>query len=672
MNILLVVSRFDNLAAVIRKIKSNTRDTVYYIAPISYGAEGLIREIESSLKSSPHTSCQVIDFQKHLHHSFLQAKRKYFDFIDDFSNQEILKGENLKEFFHDSSKAFSFWWLSLVYEKSPGKTDVFLLFSKICCILNLKEELGCDEIWLSNDKRHSPIAQALLSVEALRLEIIGPRREILRGLKNSLCLLREWLRALKYLLESLKKSYDIQKVKIHENLKKESLQRHHLFLISYLSQINKEALACGRYESTAYSCLQTAIEEKLGPAFAWLTMYASVEQYTWKDVLNFSQKIDEYNKRVFRIEGWLQGKNVWKIMREFLRVCHRCILSLSKVQKFKFNIGNGISINLWSILREDYLSSFGGKVLMNNLVFLNIFDNLVNDLPDDAVIIHFAEMHAWERCLKVACSKKPNIQIVGIQHTIVPLLLLNYFNTPASFGRNFVHDPPILDLLGCVGEVTKNLFLESGWPPEKLFVLGGFRFQGLAAQLPALKDEKSKNRLVVTGSICANENEEILFLLHQAFRNTEDNVEVVLKSHPCLSMQRACRSLKLDLNKRIFKFVDEPLEKVLPGALALMAGGTSSVFYALQYDVPIILPYLFNAIDLSPLTGLYDGFYRVKDAYELKNLIGAIANKGGGLLLKKESPGQFNSRYFFIPEDRGKYFDNLNTALNRKNIVCAS
>ena len=102
---------------------------------------------------------------------------------------------------------------------------------------------------------------------------------------------------------------------------------------------------------------------------------------------------------------------------------------------------------------------------------------MVEDLPLKTKLFYFSEMQGWEKTLNIACSRREDIKCIGLQHTIVPLLFLNYFDPPASRGGDdYVKYSPKPDYLACSGDITKNIFIENKWPPEKLFILGGFRF----------------------------------------------------------------------------------------------------------------------------------------------------------------------------------------------------
>ncbi len=71
------------------------------------------------------------------------------------------------------------------------------------------------------------------------------------------------------------------------------------------------------------------------------------------------------------------------------------------------------------ILRDE----IGGRIIV-----LPLFREHYDRIKENTTVIHYADMNAWERALKSAARKHDHVQIIGLQHAIVSLLHLFYFN----------------------------------------------------------------------------------------------------------------------------------------------------------------------------------------------------------------------------------------------------
>ena len=81
-------------------------------------------------------------------------------------------------------------------------------------------------------------------------------------------------------------------------------------------------------------------------------------------------------------------------------------------------------------------------------------------------------MQGWERAFYIFAQKNDLITI-GYQHTIVPELILNYFNHPEEIGKGqdgYIEKCPLPDYLATVGNISAELLRSmAGMMRESLY-----------------------------------------------------------------------------------------------------------------------------------------------------------------------------------------------------------
>ena len=212
------------------------------------------------------------------------------------------------------------------------------------------------------------------------------------------------------------------------------------------------------------------------------------------------------------------------------------------------------------------------------------------------------------------------------------------------------------------------MFMENNWPSEQLFILGGFRFPGLKAR-PSIAHtkEKAKNQIVVAFSILTCEIKEMLRLLYDAFNKEELDVVILLKSHPCTPVESIAKKMKLPLNPKVFQFTSQKLEDIVPQSKGMVVKESSSAFWGIQYELPIIVPLLYSIVDLSPLSKVSAIPRYVKNVEELFLAVKEIFENGENV--DSQSYQKFFNAYLDIYPDESQYYDNLINATARHQEV---
>jgi len=660
MKILLVVKDSDNILRTIDRV-SALRPSYVYICPIGYRVSKRVDFIVEELDSAGIKS-QEIDFITEFNRNAFVHKKLYVDFIHRIANKSFYKDSNIKEYFKYPKEDFSLWWFSLVSEKSPGKTDSFTFFTKALTILALRDKLGCSQIWLY-DKRDDLVSSLVSHSKYISILHYSLPMEMRCLLDETRRIIIEALRTTKHIFSLFAKVVTVKLFIKKTRCRRTIFADKDLFMVTMFPFLDEKALKGGKFINHAYGSLQLSTEQMHRHHPVWLAMATNMNSYGWRDALRLAKEIKKNKIDLFLIEEFVGIKDFFYLLKIYAVVSARFFKNIFNFSKlFVFSRDDKDTINFWPLFKDDFTSSFAGKVLLEAITYYRTFSNIADILPDDSKIVYFSEMHLWEKALATACRLHGGIKCIGIQHTVVPLLLLNYFYHPTDLeGSDLVNAMPRPNSLGCVGSITKEMFRESGWKDEDLFISGGFRFQRLSNYKKSMLGEK-ENQILVPLSIIPKENREIIQMLHDAFDTSKLNLKILLKSHPCVDIKEDIKSLGLKLDNELFYITDKELSEIVPKVKAMIVKESSSVFDALANRVPVIVPYLYNIIDMCPLSGMQGSIRYVKNAKELYDVVYKIISDHESTM-PEEDPRDFINRYFSIYEDSSKYYENLASKL---------
>ncbi|MDO8581177.1 MAG: hypothetical protein Q7S13_06830 [Candidatus Omnitrophota bacterium] len=671
--ILLILSGNDRFDNVVARLKNFDGEAIF-ISPFDYHAEALARRLLEILPSNLSAHIKVFNFLDRFNQDAFQVKHDYINFIRDLGQREFVPGVNLRQYFRYPKENFSVWWFSLVSEKNPYKTQAFTIFSKAVTILRLKSELECDTIWMSS--QNSPVYESL---HVLNKKFIFPLeakgKSFGRFLVSELkIIVREAARVGKFIFLLLQRILDARRLSKEFPGYRQRLEKCRFAAITAFPSIDQKRMKENKFVNLLYGPLQTAIESFSGEWIAWFGMYAPIHSSSWKNAMETAKDVKP-TTNFFLLEEWLSFKDWLKIIRIYLCLSFRCLKKINRFRRnflFSENVTKH-KIDLWPVLRDDFLSSFLGKILIEGITQYITFEQITKELPPKSKVIYFSEIHGWEKALNVACAKREDIQCIGLQHTIVPLLYMNYFDHPDDLrGDDWVQYSPMPDSIGCVGKITRDILSQSGIPEERLFHLGAFRFQKLANHRshPSSAVVK-KNCVIVALSNCAWESEEILWLLYDAFNNSDFEGRFFIKSHPCCPAEKIINNMQVTFNSRIFEFTNQSLDVIVPSAKAMIVKESSSIFWALHYKIPVVVPKLYKIVDLCPLSGIRnDIVISVSNANDLFSVISDIIGNCNHHVCADEYD-RLLDEYLTIYPNQNQYYDNLSAvqSLVKRNSV---
>ena len=597
--------------------------------------------------------CVWINVPESINKTAMECRENYIDWVDSF----IERNPKLGKLFKIKGIPYNTWWLSLFFEKNTVKSQAFYNLSAMLFFLSMINELKVSNImfclkiqpeWIPVFEKNIELHYKAVSIKKnIENKNVFFGLKYFRQIKKNLLLILQldhfifmWLKT---------KSYFLKK-----GVSKTLTKNHSVLAVTYFPYLDKSALEKGAYKNTHYKCLQKGLEN-YGDRLAWLGVTVPHQDFSFSDGLDATVRLKKMGYSFDLFEEWISIRDIIKALSclfiMWLRI-GEIRLQFKESSKFPWH---GKNYETETLFQRDINDSSFGFVFFQSILYSLVFKKIANSSKWGKVF-YFCEMHAWERAL---CSAFKNTKKIAIQHTIVPLLLLNYFQGKCLTKNT--NDCPKPDFIGCVGETTKRLFHNNGWKKNQLFVLGGFRFDAFRSKNNNIIPWQNKNKEVIVAlSILTPEAETLIEMIREALAGQK--IVVTVKPHP--SMWNVHKIITMVNNIPNFQIVNNSLDELCESARCMIVTESSSCFFALNAGCPVVVPRLTGYLDMNPMTGFTDIQEYADSVEELREkVLRTMESKANPL--DQEKTDRFLANYLDMVEDPMEYHRRIEEAINR-------
>lgn len=585
------------------------------LCPLTTDVE-VISSVERSLKSQFAGEIEIISYLKLFHQNAFNLKGDFLQFISQFASRPLFNDKNLKEFFKYSFMSFSLWWTSLVAEKNPVKSNAYKNLVTVLTILDIYQRNKCQEMWVN--LLDQDLACVIIQ-EAKDKFVVKNFRKTWRCpnvLYFFLHLINGLMRYVIMLAKAVYAKGHLSKFKARKDI----LKRSRYILVTYFPFLEESKVQENMFINKLYGPLQETLEKKYSNQMSWLAMSVQTKEHGFKESVQLGKKWNEAYQNFYFLDEYMSATDLLRLPWLYLFVSLK-FLSKVPVLENEFIFPKD-RLKIFSLFRLDWFSSFCGARLMEGLCYYFLYRNFFKNIPEGSTVLYFAEMQAWEKACLAAGKEVGRSRFVGIQHTIVSLLHLMYFDYHEDLEKgDYIQKMPRPNFLGCVGNISKGHFENSGWDKEKLFILGPIRFQHFKERIKSeIPWEKKRNRIVVALPISRLEGEELLRIVFQAFQD-EKNLEIIIKAHPFCPIDSILKSLHLSFDDSTFEITDTPLSELLKETKILIVSESSATLDGLSEQCRIVIPTLASVVDMNPLAGVSDLPVYVENPKELSEVV---------------------------------------------------
>lgn len=609
------------------------------------------KKIEEILIHSGKTY-ENVNTAKLINEKAYQIRDAFIEWVDLFGE----KNEELFQLFKLPTVDINFWYFSLFYEHNSLKTNSFYQLSLLLALSEFVKEKQITHVLINRTKKkewHKDFIKYNRNLE-IQIEVCNERNEM----KN---LLKMFLVRLKANLHVIYRFCYTKIFLVSRNSNKTLGEKNSTIACTYFPYIDKEALEKGIYINTHYKQLQPALEKEYGSSLGWLGLSIHLPGWSIAKTLEALIKLKNNGIKFDLFEEWINLKDILKILCSFLLISWRRNSIKKCFSQGAVFAWNNEEFSVRDIFIREIEESLSFTYVFETLLRYYAFKNIAEKTKTN-VISYFCEEHAWERALCAAFQKSIKI---GLQHTITPVLLTNYFRSSReSIQSEKKKISP--DFIGCVGETTKQILIKGGHRKESLFTLGAFRFDHdlFTSNKPA-PFEGRKNSVVVALSILSHESECFIRFLEAAFSDVA--VQLFIKPHPALSLTST--SFEIIGRNRNFFLTQTPLDELCKKAKAMLVTESSSCFYALNEGLPIIIIRLAEYLDLSPLSWTDANFQEYVDSpEELRKTVHRILETKEFVEIRRKEHDFLHGYLDFI-KDADEYARRIRKTLNQREVI---
>lgn len=607
-----------------------------------------ITDLLASELSGDGITCEIFPFVRTVNDKAIEWRESYLETLKDLSLLRVGR-KTLREHFRLPFHSLSVWWFSAVSEKNATKSKSYQRYV-ISRIVN--EEAVCRNckslVVMLKDVFLERALEKLMVESDVECSVVHQKP----GYAFWGCCASMWN-------EVIRQVAWWRRVRIGMFERRNRLLQlaacKYLF-VTYFPHIEREAFNEGKYVNRYIGPLQKAAEGKYPDGTATLALGLDSDGWTKYESIEIADQLNKGGSRIVLLEECLTPMDLIKGL----------VLLLIINVKYSFlrqRIRSAVRAErmfLWDIWAEDFDETFLAGELVGPVLSYFAFRRLFSVIQIECCVSYIAEMYAWEAALNAARRPFKNIRAIALQHTIVSQLLLNYFESPHNLKwENDVLRLPLPDRIGCVGEITKKMLHDGGWPNERLFKLGALRMA--PATTPSANENACSNAVIVALSYSMAEALEILSLVSRAFRE-EKNLLIYLKFHPAMSYVDISRKniLPSDLLSLPFVITEEPIEKLLCRSQVMIAGGTSSCLGALRMGRNVIVPLVASSLCINPLFGVSDIASFVATSAELRSeTMKALVKRS-----ESESARSFVDNYCLVHREDEEYLRRLEASLS--------
>ena len=254
-----------------------------------------------------------------------------------------------------------------------------------------------------------------------------------------------------------------------------------------------------------------------------------------------------------------------------------------KNQKYEF---------FFLINKDLFISSFSGYTLLQNLLWISVFDNLLSNIPKHDYGIFLYENQPWEKALITSWKKFKHGKLIGYSHTTINYWHLNYFNAlDYNTSDNFEKFNP--NYIAVSSQTSKNFLLNQSINSEKILEVEALRYLWILEKNCEPKKKRNKEILFL-GDYKNTTNKKLIEILKKLKISLIDlGFNITFKPHPATFVR--------DIDKDIHQTSDD-LELIVDRFdFVISSNTTSAIIEALSCGKTTFLFKDKNNFDLSPL-----------------------------------------------------------------------
>ena len=505
---------------------------------------------------------------------------------------------------------FSYWWMTLLQEKSLYKSPAIFELLKFRVLEKLYLSRQCDGIVLySKDiKLHRLMRRFSKNLSCSYVwksqGVLGNKSSFKSQLKQAL---PYPIRAILFYVRFIVKKRSLIFKRFAFNYLKRFDAQNGIILVTYFPNIDMELAEKGIFYSHYWRDLHKLLEQQKMPV-TWILLFNPSSQCTLKEAFRLRIKFEKHYR----------GKQHFIFLHEFLSIRHLLsgFLQYLKLFLISFRLTKALSklkysdsnLPISDILRLDWLNSLRGSVAMEACLWEENFQGMFASLKRQRLGFYLMENQAWEKVLSYHWGKSNFGKLMGIVHSSVRFFDFRYYDAPALWQEvsSTPFRAPLPNKIVVNGELAQRNLCSSGVPADRVILAEALRYLYLG---DFEKKERSSHASPIKTILCLTDyklsaSRAQIALLAQALSHEKNKnlYKVLVKSHPYFSVSELAQE---ELKGLSVGLVTDHLSELWNLAdIIFVSNMTTAVLEALNLGLPCIVAQDPSSVNFSPARGM--------------------------------------------------------------------
>jgi surface carbohydrate biosynthesis protein (TIGR04326 family) len=553
-----------------------------------------------------------------------RLREKYCAWVHDLGHAAVGAGtlaDALRR--HDG---FSLWWMSLLVEKSVWKSPAIKDAIRVLAFEEIVRDMKPARLILMTANR---ALEKTLAGFCRRLEIKFVSKR-LHGDQAQTRSLGALLRRLPHPLLGLQSL--VRRAWRGKALAEATIPQWFgggdaTFFCSYFSNLDLAAAQRASFNSHYWSGLPDLLS-RMGRRGNWLHMFTpggAVHDPCVARTLasGFNQHAAQQGMHGF-VDAGMDRKLLLRVFRGWVQI-NFASWRLGRIREAFTPSGSALS--LWPLLKRDWAASIRGSAAVDSLVWVELFDKALGQMPFQGQGFYLCENQAWERALIHAWRKHGHGHLVAVPHSTRSAWDLRFFRdarvaadpTRRAFG-------PLPDQVAVNGEAAWKVFCGEHYTEAELAPCEALRYNYLSTlpqKSPCEVHAQGPLRVLILGDYVVQMTRDMLAALTAALPYLSPDARFTLKAHPYSPVDTA------DYPALPIHLMTERLgANMLEFDVAFSSNLTSAAVDAYLAGLPVVVALNWNDLNFSPLRGQADATF-VSAPQELAQALLASATHAG-------------------------------------------
>jgi surface carbohydrate biosynthesis protein (TIGR04326 family) len=516
------------------------------------------------------------------------------------------------------SEDFSFWWMSLLAEKSALKSSSIFDCLKLLALEQFLLEQGVSECLLATGNKALAKSVRILCCNLnidFKLKWVKPPTFLLSAVMiyNALPF---FIQGLVYLVKRVGPRWKLRKLNgLDWNDGPKSL-----FFCSYFIHLDLDAVRSGQFSSHQWGPLPDLVRTK-GKTTNWLHHFLDSslvsDSSSGLGLLNSLNKNADLNGQHAFLDSFLSWKIILRILTKYVR-SNFLAWRLRGIAK-SFHHKNS-SASLWYLLRSDWNRSLRGPVAVSNFLVSELFEAALKVIPRQNVGLYLCENQGWERAFIRSWRKNGHGLLIAVPHATVRFWDLRFLVDRRSVINAKKEKLPLPDLVALNGPAAWQAYEDAGYPTSKLVEAEALRYLELAniqsRETPARIE--GPYRALILGDIMSNSTVSMLELLDRSVSDLILEYDFTLKAHPATPIETS------DYPSLSLTTTNEALHRILGDFdMVIVSNGSSAALDVRQSGLELIVHVDWSELNNSPLRDV-QGVVFVRTQEELVSVLNEV------------------------------------------------